>query len=131
MKFYRYLFYWFFRSFLKKKYDSDIAHFKAILMITFFTSLNIASIICIVRAELFESRYLKIYALITFFFLLIIHFFLLVYKKKYLNIYEEFKDESESSRNNGTFKIAVYMVLSVLILIISAIFAQNSVKLCL
>lgn len=118
MKLYKYLFYKLFCLWLRKKDEVENAHINAVISMAFLTGINLISIPLILMAS-FGKDVISIPQLpsnwILFLVVIIygvIQYFLLAYKKKYLEIVEEYKNENEEKNKMGTFFIWLYIVIS-------------------
>jgi len=106
---------------LKKKDEPENAYINAILSITFLVYLTLIDISYIPFAfferDIFHlppaSLNVKIVILTTAIALGIFNYFLLAYKKKYLKIVEEFKDETEKQRKRGTLYVWIYAIVTI------------------
>ena len=121
MKIYRYIYYKCYCLWLKKKDEPENAYINAILSITFLVYLTLIDISYIPFAfferDIFHlppaSLNVKIVILTTAIALGIFNYFLLAYKKKYLKIVEEFKDETEKQRKRGTLYVWIYAIVTI------------------
>lgn len=118
MKLYKYFFYKLFCLWLRKKDEVENAHINAVISMAFLTGINLISIPLILMAS-FGKDVISIPQLpsnwILFLVVIIygvIHYFLLAYKKKYLEIVEEYKNENKEKNKMGTFFIWLYIVIS-------------------
>ena len=121
MKIYRYIYYKCYCLWLKKKDEPENAHINAVMSITILIYMNLLDFLFIF-STIFKDVKLKLTVVSTNVKIVIctimisfglLNYFLLAYKKKYLKLIEEFKDETEKQRKRGTIYVWIYAIVTI------------------
>ena len=121
MKIYRYIYYKCYCLWLKKKDEPENAHINAVMSITILIYMNLLDFLFIF-STIFKDVKLKLPVVSTNVKIVIctimisfglLNYFLLAYKKKYLKIVEEFKNETEKQRKRGTLYVWIYAIVTI------------------
>jgi len=121
MKIYRYIYYKCYCLWLKKKDEPENAHINAVMSITILIYMNLLDFLFIF-STIFKDVKLKLPVVSTNVKIVIctimisfglLNYFLLAYKKKYLKLIKEFKDETEKQRKRGTIYVWIYAIVTI------------------
>ena len=119
METYKYLYYRLFCIWLNKKDEAENAYINAVITISLLVCLNILSIPLVIMA-FFGKDIITIPELPEKWIIFIIviayglsQYFLLAHKKKYINIINKYKDETEKERKKGLFYTWSYIITSI------------------
>lgn len=127
LQYYKYLFYKVLNGLNKIPFKDDTNHWGAICILTFLALFNLGTIYVVIIIFIGRDpipNLNRIEQIIFIWSILAVHYFAFLHKKKYKNIMNEFKDESDEERKKGTRYTLIYIIGTIVIF-----FLANTIKL--
>ena len=120
MKLYKYIYYRLLK-WAKRRDKIEVAKHTAFVTLTFLVYINLLSILLGLKAyfnfaiEMILGEVQKWHYLLLLIILSLPQYFILLYKKKYLDIIEEFKDETQKEKKRSNIITILYIIASLFV----------------